>query len=99
MLVLASAVILGSDSRGTYYLRFETPPNMEHKVPVFISPRNRVVQLYHQPLSSFSLPPITGRTTVEVFEPASARERRAFCFIIYRINVGRNSQVFTGEAT
>jgi hypothetical protein len=27
-----------------YYLRFETPPNLERQVPVFISLRNRVAQ-------------------------------------------------------
>jgi hypothetical protein len=33
-----------------YCLRFETPPNLEGQVPVFISPRNRVAQLYPQAL-------------------------------------------------
>jgi hypothetical protein len=37
-----------------YCLRFETPPNLEDQVPVFISPRNRVARLYPQALG-FSL--------------------------------------------
>jgi hypothetical protein len=32
-----------------------TPPSLEGQVPVFISPRNRVTQLYPWPLSSFTL--------------------------------------------
>jgi hypothetical protein len=31
-----------------YCLRFETPPNLESQVPVFISHRNRVARLYPQ---------------------------------------------------
>jgi hypothetical protein len=53
LLVLASAVILRFQSCGThattYWLRFETL-NLEGQVPVFISPRNRVAQLYPQAL-------------------------------------------------
>jgi hypothetical protein len=48
-------------------------PNMEGQVPVFISPWNRVAQLYPQALGSFSSPPTTRRPTAEVFEPASTR--------------------------
>jgi hypothetical protein len=53
LLVLASAVILRSESCGThdhifYCLRFETPPTWRARVPVFISPRNRVARLYPQ---------------------------------------------------
>jgi hypothetical protein len=33
-----------------YCLRFEAPTNLEGQVPIFISPRNRVVQLYPQAL-------------------------------------------------
>jgi hypothetical protein len=56
-----------------YCLRFETPQNLEGQVPVFISPRNRVAQLYPQALVPFSSPPTTRRATVEVFEPVSKR--------------------------
>jgi hypothetical protein len=56
LLVLASAVILGSESRGTrdYILlsQIRDYPNQEGQVPVFISPRNRVAQLYPQALGS-----------------------------------------------
>jgi hypothetical protein len=49
LLVLASAVIFGSESRGTrdHILLFQIRdlPNLEGEVPVFISPRNRVAQL------------------------------------------------------
>jgi hypothetical protein len=38
-----------------YSPRFETPPNLEGQVPVFISPRNRVTRLYPQTLSFFSV--------------------------------------------
>jgi hypothetical protein len=66
LLVLASAVILTSDSRGTifYCHRLGDSPNLEGKVPVFTSPRNWV---------PFSSPPTTRRATVEVFDPGSTR--------------------------
>jgi hypothetical protein len=35
-----------------YCLRFETAPNLEGQLPVFISPRSRVAQLYPQVLGS-----------------------------------------------
>jgi hypothetical protein len=56
LLVLASAVILGSESRGTrehiLLSQIRDSPNLEGHVPVFISPRNRVAQLYPQALGS-----------------------------------------------
>jgi hypothetical protein len=33
-----------------YCLRFQTSPNLEGQVPIFISPRNRVAKLYPQEL-------------------------------------------------
>jgi hypothetical protein len=55
-LALARAVILRSESRGTHnhilLSRVRDSPNLEGKVPVFISPRNRVTQLYPQALGS-----------------------------------------------
>jgi hypothetical protein len=52
LLVLASAVILGSESRRTrdhiLLSQIRHSPNLEGQVPVFISPRNRVAQLYSQ---------------------------------------------------
>jgi hypothetical protein len=56
LLVVASAVILGSESRGTrdHILLSQIPdsPNLEGQVHVLISPRNRVTQLYPQALGS-----------------------------------------------
>jgi hypothetical protein len=38
-----------------YCLKFETPPNLEGQVPVFIFRRNRVVQLYPPEPGSLSV--------------------------------------------
>jgi hypothetical protein len=52
MLALASAVILRSESRGTHdYIllsQIRDFPNLEDQIPLFISPRKRVAQLYPQ---------------------------------------------------
>jgi hypothetical protein len=54
LLVLASAVILRSESRGTHDYNLLSQirdfPNLEGQVPVFISPRNKVTRLYPQAL-------------------------------------------------
>jgi hypothetical protein len=54
LLVFVSAVILGSESRRTHdhILLFEIQDssNLEIQVPVFLSPRDRVAQLYLQAL-------------------------------------------------
>jgi hypothetical protein len=42
-------------------LRFETPPNLDAQVPVFISPRNRVARLYPQALSSLFIAPYNSQ--------------------------------------
>jgi hypothetical protein len=56
LLDLTSAVILGSKSRRTrehiLLPRIRDSPNLEGQVPIFISPRNRVAQLYCQALDS-----------------------------------------------
>jgi hypothetical protein len=56
LLVLARAVILRSESRGTHnhilLSQVRDSPNLEDQVPVFISPRNRVARLYPQALRS-----------------------------------------------
>jgi hypothetical protein len=56
LLVLASAVILGSESRGTRDLillsQIRDSLYLEGQVPVFISRRNMVTQLYSQALGS-----------------------------------------------
>jgi hypothetical protein len=58
LLVLASAVILRSGPRGTQdhilLPQIRDSPNLERQVPVFISLRKRVAQLYPQALGSFS---------------------------------------------
>jgi hypothetical protein len=59
LLGLASAVILRSECRGTHdhilLSQIRDSPNLEGQVPVFISQRNRVVQLYPQALGSLSV--------------------------------------------
>jgi hypothetical protein len=56
LMVLASSVILRSESRGTHdhilLSQIRDSPNLEGTVPVFISPINRVAQLYPQALGS-----------------------------------------------
>jgi hypothetical protein len=56
LLALASAVIHVSESRGTHnhtlLLQVRESPNLVGQIPVFISPRNRVAQLYPQALGS-----------------------------------------------
>jgi hypothetical protein len=52
---IASAAFLRSESHGTHELSLlslflRLPPNLECQVPVFISPRNRVAQLYPRAL-------------------------------------------------
>jgi hypothetical protein len=48
LLIFASAVILGSESRGTrdhiLLSQIRESPTLEHQVPIFISARNRVAQ-------------------------------------------------------
>jgi hypothetical protein len=77
MLALSSAIILSSDSRGTHdhilLSQIRDSPYLEDQVPVFISPRNRVAQLYLQALGSIFVACTTHRATVEVFDPASTR--------------------------
>jgi hypothetical protein len=73
LLVLASAVNLGSESLRTreHILLSQIPhsPNLEGQVTLFISPRNKVAQLYPWRWIPFASPPTTRRVTVEVFEP------------------------------
>jgi hypothetical protein len=59
LLGLTSAIPLGSESRGLktifYCPNFLNSPNLENQVPVFISPRDRVAQLYPRALGSLSV--------------------------------------------
>jgi hypothetical protein len=78
LLVLASAVILGTESHGIYnhilLSQIRDSPNPEGQVPVFISPRKRVAQLYTpRHWVRFSSPPTSHKGTVEVLERASTR--------------------------
>jgi hypothetical protein len=56
LLVLASGVILRSESRGTHYnislSQIRDSLNLEGQVPVFISSRKRVARLYPQEVGS-----------------------------------------------
>jgi hypothetical protein len=56
LLVLASTVILRSESRGTHdhilLSHFRNPLNLEGQVPLFTPARNRFAQLYPQSLGS-----------------------------------------------
>jgi hypothetical protein len=72
LLVLASTFILWSEFHVTHY-QIRNYPNLEGQVPLFISHRNWVAQLYSRHWVRFSSPPTTSRDTVEVFETASTR--------------------------
>jgi hypothetical protein len=69
LLVLASAVILRSEPRGTHdhilLSQIRDSPNLEGQIPIFISPRHWV---------PFSSPHMTRKATVEVFEPTYTRD-------------------------
>jgi hypothetical protein len=55
LLGLASAVILKSESRGTYHIllsEIRDSPNLEGQISVFMSPWNKVAQFYPQALGS-----------------------------------------------
>jgi hypothetical protein len=68
LLVLASGIPLDFESRGT-----QDHIYLGGQVPVFMSPRNRVAQLYPWALGSLLSPLTTRRATVEVFWPGSTR--------------------------
>jgi hypothetical protein len=75
LLVLSSTVPPGLSPTGLKTI-FYCPnswdsPNLEGQVPVFISPRNRVAQIYPRALGSLSLPLTTRRVMVELFYPTS----------------------------
>jgi hypothetical protein len=76
LIVLANAVILGSESLGTHdhilLSQIRDLPNLEGQVAIFISSRNRMPQLYPQALCSILSPPTTRRAKGEMLEPASA---------------------------
>jgi hypothetical protein len=73
LLVFASAVIIRSESRRSHDQIFTVSDSRLSqpggRIPRIYTPRNRVVRLYPQALSSHSSPPTTRRATVEVFVP------------------------------
>jgi hypothetical protein len=91
--IIASAFILGSESRGTrdHILRSQIRdyPNLEGQVPVFISPRNRVTRLYPQTLGSLFVASYdTQGAAVEVVEPASTRGTPSVLVVIHMYSLG-----------
>jgi hypothetical protein len=72
LLILASAVILGSESRGTHdhllLSQIRGLHNFKGQVPVFISSGKGWRSYTPRHLVIFSSPPTTRRATVEVFE-------------------------------
>jgi hypothetical protein len=81
LLALTSAVVLRSKSRRTHdYIllsQIRESPNLEGEVPVFISPRNGVTQLYSQPLGSPFVASYDSQAMVEVFDPPPPPHRIA----------------------
>jgi hypothetical protein len=65
MLVLASAVILRSESHGTHdhilLPQIRDSHNLEGQVPEFISSSSRMAQLYHQALGSLFVASYTSQ--------------------------------------
>jgi hypothetical protein len=78
LLVLDSAVILGSESRGTrdhiLLSQIRGSRNLEGQVPDFYLPGTGWPIYTPRHWVPFSSPPTTHRATVEVFDPASTRE-------------------------
>jgi hypothetical protein len=78
LLVLASTVILGSDSRTTLdhilLPQIRDSPNLEGQVPVFISPGKRVARLYPQALGSVFVASYDSQGYGGGIRPASTRE-------------------------
>jgi hypothetical protein len=77
LLALANAVILRSESRGTHdhilLPCIRDSPSLVGKVTVFISPRNRVAQLYPQALGSLFVASYDSQGYSGGFDPASTR--------------------------
>jgi hypothetical protein len=77
LLVLASAVILGSESHGTRdhtsLSQIRESPTWRARSPYLYLPRNRVTHLQPQALGSLFVAFTTRRVTVAIFEPACTR--------------------------
>jgi hypothetical protein len=94
LLVLASAVILRSESRGTndrvLLSQIRDSPNLVGQVPVFISPRNRVARLYTHVLGSSQ----NSSTWVEIMPGTSAFQYRSQMGLRYIWYVGHVTAQF-----
>jgi hypothetical protein len=66
-----------------YYLRFETPPNLEGQVTLFISLRSRVAQLYTQALVSLFVASYVSQGYV-----GGIRTRLYIGLLMYILSVG-----------
>jgi hypothetical protein len=77
VLVVASAVIRGSESLGAHdhilLTLIRDSPNLEGRVPSLYPPGTRRPGYTRRHWVPFSSPPVTRRATVEVFERASTR--------------------------
>jgi hypothetical protein len=80
LLVLASAVILRSDSRGTHdhilLSQIRDTPNLEGRSPYLYPPGTGWHGYIPRKYVPFSSPPTTGNDTVEVFDPTSIRDSK-----------------------
>jgi hypothetical protein len=91
LLALASVVILRSESRGTrdHILLFliRDSADLEGQVPVFISPKNRVAQLYPQALGSHFVASYDPQGYGGLFDPASTGESSSQANVRVRVRV------------
>jgi hypothetical protein len=93
LLVLASAVILGSESRWAHdhnsLAQIRDSPNLESQVSVYI-PQNSVPSYTTRHSVPISSPPTTSRATVEVLDSTYARLWTLFsrCFSLYNLGTG-----------
>jgi hypothetical protein len=63
-------------------------PNLVGLVPIFISPTNRVAQLYPRHWVPFSSPSMTHRAVVEIFKPTSHRASPLIESSLYNVDLG-----------
>jgi hypothetical protein len=82
LLGLSSAFFLGSGSRWTHdhilLPQFLDYPNLESQVPVFISPRNKVSQLYPQALGYIKIKFLSRRKRIAFLLQRSSIRNRFF---------------------
>jgi hypothetical protein len=94
LLVLASKVILRSESRGTHdhilLSQIRDSPNPEGQVPVFISPRTGWPGYTPKHWVPFSSPPTARRATVEVYDPTSTRVSHSHSLFYSLYNFGKD---------